>query len=101
MFSLQGEERLAIKTVFAFTLAGEMDFGVLLRSSLFDGALDWQRQSGHQTLHVSLDLVEMFVTKVLDGVVHRIRLKHADALRHGQTVTADIIRSYRHSVRIA
>lgn len=100
MFGLQGEERLAIETVFALALAREMNFGVLLRPALFDGALDRQRQSSHQTLHISLNFVEMFVTKMFDGVVHRVRLEHTDTLRHGQAVIADIVWSYRHSVWI-
>ena len=99
VLGLEREQGFAVETVLALALAREMNLGVLLRPALFDGALDRQRQAGHQSFHVGFDLVEMFVAEVLDGVVHRVGLEDADALRHAQSV-GHVLRPHRHSVRV-
>ena len=65
-------------------LAGELELGVLAALPLFDGALDREGQLHHQAGHVGLDLVQVLLAKVLDGVTHGVGLKHRHPLETKQ-----------------
>ena len=58
-----------------------MQLGVLPSLPLLDGTLDGEGQLDHQAGHVPLDLVQVLLAKVLDGVSHRVRFKHRHALQ--------------------
>lgn len=74
------EISLRIQTVLAPALAGEMQLGRLLLTFLLDGTLSRGRHPQRHHVHVRLYFVQVFLAEVLDGVTHRVRLKHAHPL---------------------
>ena len=72
--------RLVETVLSVSTLACEMQLGVLLALPLLDGALHGQRELHRERGHVGLDLVEVLLAEVLNGVSHRIGLEHRDPL---------------------
>ena len=75
MTTLHGIEGGLVEAMLASSLTGKVEFSVLLPLSLLDCELDGQGELDANALHVGLDLVQVLLTEVLDGVPHGERLK--------------------------
>ena len=64
-----------VQTMVSAPLAGKMELGMLLPLPFLNCELDGQRKLDANALHVGLDLVQVLLTEVLDGVSHGEGLK--------------------------
>ena len=64
-----------VEAVLPSALTSKVELGVLLPLPLLDCELDGQGELDANALHVGLDLVQVLLTEVLDGVPHGERLK--------------------------
>ena len=91
MTALHGVESCLVETMVTTALTSKVELGMFLALPLLNGALDREGQLHIDTLHVRLDLVQMFLTKVLDSVSHGEWFKHTDS------VLAIVVVTRRHS----
>ena len=76
MTTLHGVECGLVEAMLPTSLTCKVELGVLLPLPFFDCELDGQRKLHANALHVGLDLVQVLLTEVLDGVSHGERFKY-------------------------